>query len=50
MSAHLEIGERSSDLGFSPCHLDLLFEPGDRNLDLALLESELRKCGNGRLA
>lgn len=50
MSTYLEIGQRGGDLRFSSRHLDLLFEPGDRNLNLALLECELCKCGNGRLA
>ena len=50
MLADLEISERSGDLCFSSRHLDLLLEPCDRNVDFALLESELRKRGNGRLA
>lgn len=50
MSANLQIGERSGDLCLSSSHLDLLLKPSDRNLDLALLESELGKCGNSRFA
>lgn len=50
MSAYFEIRERRGDLSLASRHLDLLLEPSDRDLDLALLESELCKCGNGRLA
>ena len=49
ISTDLEIGERSGNLCFPSRHLDLLLEPGDRNLNFALPESKLCECRHSRL-